>query len=97
VQWLAGCYQHNDLVHGRMQIGGRRVLLDQITADVLKISGRRDVVTPPHQTARAAHMPAARGFTTVDVPAGHVGLIVGPNARTTMFEPMARWLAARSA
>jgi polyhydroxyalkanoate synthase len=96
VQWLAGCYQRNDLVHGRMRIGDRQVLLDHITADVLKISGRRDVVTPPHQTARATHMPAARGFTTVDAPAGHVGLIVGPTARTTMFEPMAGWLGARS-
>lgn len=96
MQWLTGCYQRNDLVHGRMRIGNRHVHLDRITADVLEISGRRDVVTPPHQTARAAHMPSAGGFAPVDAPTGHVGLIVGPTARTTMYEPLARWLGERS-
>jgi polyhydroxyalkanoate synthase len=96
VQWLAGCYQRNDLVRGRMRIGGRRVELGRVTADVLRIRGRRDVVTPPHQTARPAHLPAARGFATVEAPAGHVGLIVGPAARTTMYQPLGRWLATRS-
>ena len=97
VQWLEGCYQHNDLVGDRMSIAGRPVRLDRVTAAVLRISGRRDVVTPPHQTARREHLPAAAGFSALHVPAGHVGLIVGPTARRAVYEPLGRWLGERSA
>lgn len=97
VQWLTGCYQHNDLVNGRMRIGGRPVLLERVTSNVLRIAGRRDVVTPPHQTARRAHLPAAAEFSTITAPAGHVGLIVGPGARTGVHRRLTRWLAERAA
>jgi polyhydroxyalkanoate synthase subunit PhaC len=97
VQWLAACYQRNDLVQGRMAIGGDAVRIDRVTASVLSISGRRDVITPPHQVARGGHFPAAGSFSAVAVAAGHVGLIAGPTARAEVHEPMARWLAGRSA
>lgn len=96
VEWLADCYWSNKLVHGRMRIGGRAARLDHITAAVLRISGRRDVVTPPHQNARAAHLPAAAEFSAVHVPAGHVGMVAGPTARRDVYEPLRRWLAPRS-
>jgi polyhydroxyalkanoate synthase len=96
VQWLADCYQHKQLVEGRMRIGGRPARLDHITAAVLRISGRRDIVTPPHQNAQRAHLPAAVEFSGVHVPAGHVGMVVGPTARSDVYEPLQRWLAPRS-
>lgn len=96
VQWLADCYQANELVEGRLLIDGRPARLDLITAAVLRISGRRDVVTPPNQNAQRAHMPAAADFSRVHVPAGHVGMVAGPTARSDVYEPLRRWLAPRS-
>ncbi|HSK98349.1 MAG TPA: hypothetical protein VK891_17110, partial [Euzebyales bacterium] len=91
------CYQHNDLVGDRMSIAGQPVHLGRVTAAVLRISGRRDVVTPPHQAARREHLPAAAGFAALHVPAGHVGLLVGPTAPQAMYDPLGRWLHDRSA
>jgi polyhydroxyalkanoate synthase len=96
VQWLERCYQDNELVRNRMRIGDRAVRLDRVTASVLSINGRRDVVTPPHQVAHGAHFPAADTFSTITARTGHVGLLVGPTARAEMHEPLVRWLARRS-
>jgi poly(3-hydroxyalkanoate) synthetase len=85
---LAACYQRNALANGRMRVGDRPVRLREITAEVLRISGRRDVIAPPHQMARAQHVPTAATCTIMHVPAGHVGMTAGPTSHTAVYEPL---------
>lgn len=96
VQWIRDFYLSNDLVAGRFEAGGRRVALPNVTAEVLSVAGEGDAVVPVAQTPAARHFPGASSFARLLVDAGHVGLVVGPTARSETWRPLREWILPRS-
>jgi polyhydroxyalkanoate synthase len=95
-QWMRALYRDNAVARGSMTVAGEKVTLEVVTAAVLTIAGRWDAIAPPFQAAVARHFPNAREFVRLDVPAGHVGVHVGPTAPDIAWRPLTDWLAARS-
>ncbi len=95
-QWLRDFYQHNRLAKAQLDIGGQRVDLSRITCPVLTVAGARDSVTPLVQATAAAHLIGAPDNTVLRVDAGHLGMVVGPPARTEVWPAISDWIAARS-
>jgi polyhydroxyalkanoate synthase len=93
-QWARALYRDDALVRGTMTVGGRRARLDDVTARVLVFAGQWDIIAPAFQAAVARQFPSAREFVRLDVPAGHVGVHVGPTAPAKVWRPLAEWLGA---
>ncbi|MEQ8201072.1 MAG: alpha/beta fold hydrolase [Syntrophomonadaceae bacterium] len=95
-EWLRDLYQENKLVNGEIILGGRRVELGRIKADLLAIAGTRDYVSPPYQIAPALQYMSSRDKTYLEYQVGHGGVVLGATARDTIYPTIADWLAERS-
>ncbi|MFN2556883.1 MAG: alpha/beta fold hydrolase [Nitriliruptorales bacterium] len=94
-QWIRSFYQGNLLASGRLRVRGRTAL-SQISASVLNIAGSQDSVTPLWQSGHTTDLIGSEDTQSLIVDAGHVGLVVGPNAKQDVWEPMMAWLVERS-
>ena len=69
---------------GEWEVGGRVVRPEALDISILDVVALRDRIVP------AA---SALGLgTRLDIDGGHVGMVVGSRARTTLWEPLARFL-----
>lgn len=81
-------YTANETGAGRWMVGGRAVTLPD-DAVTLTIGSTIDRIVP------ASAAPRAGRSLLIDL--GHVGMIVGRRAQTTVWEPLCEWVRARSA
>ena len=95
-RWVRDFYQHDKLVKGEMELRGHRVGLANIRCAVLNISGKRDHVVPPSQTAATTALARGSDKEYVSLDAGHVGMLVGPGAGGGLWPRVRDWLASRS-
>ncbi|MXU63995.1 alpha/beta fold hydrolase [Oceanomicrobium pacificus] len=80
----------NDLPAGRWSFLGGPVDPSRLTAPALLVSGRRDhIAAPAMGAALAARLPDADHLIA---DTGHVGMIVGRNAQTQVWEPVRDFL-----
>ena len=87
---LRGWYGHNEPANGRWRIAGLPVDPAAICTETLVVIPNNDRIVPPGSAmALAAQIPGAQ-VSRVDL--GHVGLIVGSQAQSLVWEPMAQWL-----
>jgi polyhydroxyalkanoate synthase subunit PhaC len=95
-QWMRCFYQENRLVRGEMSIGGERVDLSRISAAVLTIAGARDHIVPPAMARPLDELVSGTDHEYLELPAGHVGLLAGSGARTSLWPKVTAWLGERS-
>jgi polyhydroxyalkanoate synthase len=94
--WVGDLYQRNALVKGRMELGGTKVNLSNIRCAVLNVSGKWDYVVPPCQTKATTALACGPDHESVSLNAGHVGMLVGPAAASSLWPRLREWLAPRS-
>ncbi|MBV9309363.1 MAG: alpha/beta hydrolase [Solirubrobacterales bacterium] len=89
--WIVrNLFRDNLLIAGELEIGGRRVHLEQLTMPLNLLGGEKDHITPPDQVfalADAASTPPeliSRSVTT----GGHLGLFMGHEALSEYWPPM---------
>lgn len=93
---LKDCYRHNRLIRGGLVIGGTPVKLTDIGCSLLTIAAADDHLCPP-PAAEALNQAVASGDeTTVTVPGGHLGAVVGPGAAHLLWTKIISWLEPRS-
>lgn len=83
----------NALVTGSFELGGRTVSLSSITVPVLVFGGDTDGIAPV--PAVRAVVPLLAGSEDVRfevVPGGHLGMLTGRRARTTMWPLLDAWI-----
>ena len=95
-QWVGGLYQRDELVKGRVELRGTKVNLSNIGCAVLNVSGRWDYVVPPSQTEAITALACGPDHESVCLDAGHVGMLVGPAARGSLWPRVREWLVPRS-
>jgi polyhydroxyalkanoate synthase len=89
-------YQRNELVRGQLQLGARRVDLGGITCPLLLLTAKNDhLVAPPATEGIRPHV-GSRDIKSIEIAAGHVGLVVGSKAQRSLWPEATRWLAERS-
>ena len=94
-RWVRDFYQGDRLVKGQVELRGRRVDLSSIECALLNVSGKWDYVVPPSQTEATTALVRGRDKESVSLDAGHVGMLVGPGARS-LWPRVGDWLAPRS-
>jgi poly(3-hydroxyalkanoate) synthetase len=91
-------FRDNELIAGRLQIGGRRVALSAIEAPLFLLAGATDHITPPAQVFALADY---AGTPEADVmrdttPGGHLGLFMGHEALDRHWPPLLAAVRERS-
>jgi polyhydroxyalkanoate synthase len=95
-QFVKNLYQGNELVRGELTLGGRRVDLGRIACPVVLLTARNDHLVPPESTEGVRPHVGSPDVTSMSLPAGHVGLVVGGKAHARFWPEATRWVADRS-
>jgi polyhydroxyalkanoate synthase len=95
-RWVGDFYQRDKLVKGKMKLRGHRVDISNIRCAVLNVSGKWDCSVPSAQTKATTARASGQDKEYVSVDAGHVGMLVGPMAKGSLWPRVREWLAPRS-
>jgi polyhydroxyalkanoate synthase len=90
-------YQDNRLVAGTHHVRGRRVDLAAIRCPALAIVADRDQICPPAAATALLDHVTTTDTTTLRVPGGHVGAVVGSRAARELYPRVAEWFRRRLA
>lgn len=86
----------NGFVNDDLVIGGRRRHLSDITVPFLNVFGERDHIVPSASSKGLADLVGSADKGELELPAGHVGLIVGNGGRKRCMPAMSDWIMAHS-
>ena len=95
-EWITWMYKDNALIRGEIRLRGRRVDLAAIDQNLLVITAGADHIAPREGTVPLLHLVGSADVTHFDRPGGHIGLMIGSNAREGLWPDIAAWLARRS-
>ncbi|MFZ5780506.1 MAG: alpha/beta fold hydrolase [Pseudomonadota bacterium] len=90
---LVGWYGENLPGAGRWSVGGKRIVPSNIKVPSLVMIPSGDRIVPPLSAAALAD--PKRGLkraTRIDVPLGHIGMVVSSRARERCWTPLIDWL-----
>ena len=94
-EFVRGCFLNNDLIEGRMEVGGKVVDLSSIQIPVLGIIGESDHLVPPETTGVDAELFPNSEF--IRFPSGHVGLSVSSKSHAKLWPQVCKWLCNQDA
>jgi polyhydroxyalkanoate synthase len=93
---LIGWYGDNLPGTGRWVVGGRRIVPRKIARPALVMIPSGDRIVPPLSAAALADpRRGLRNATRIDLPLGHIGMVVSGRARELCWTPLIDWLKAR--
>jgi len=95
--YIGELYQDNRLVAGTHRALGRAVTLDAIRCPTAVVVADRDQICPPAAATALLDHVGTTDKTTLRVPGGHVGAVVGSRASRELYPALARWLDAKVA
>ncbi|HXT95662.1 MAG TPA: alpha/beta fold hydrolase [Polyangia bacterium] len=95
-RFVKGLYQENLLVKGLFELAGERVDLGRITAPLLLLTAKNDHLVAPSSTEGIRPHVGARDVQSMEIEAGHVGLVVSGKAHQSFWPAATRWLSDRS-
>ena len=85
------------LVQDRVRIDGRRVSLRDLTWPLLNIVAQKDHIVPCGAATPVAELVGSAEARTLELPAGHVGLVMGRSASKTTMPAIVGWLSEHDA
>lgn len=95
--YIKDLYQGNRLVAGTHRALGRAVDLGAIRCPALAIVADRDQICPPAAATALLERVSTKDTTTLRVPGGHVGAVVGSRAARELYPAVSSWFATRLA
>lgn len=88
-------YRRNGLLRG-MTVGDKHVDISKITANLLTITASEDHLCPPESSYALNERVGSADQTSLTVPGGHLGAVIGKRARTVLWTRIVDWLVHRS-
>lgn len=95
-QWIRDFYQQNKLIKGELVVRGRKVNLESIKANVLSISGAKDIIAQPHQAKALIDVISSEDKKYIELPVGHTSIAFGSKASSMTYPTVADWLEEHS-
>ncbi len=93
---LIGWYGDNLTGTGRWVVGGKRIVPAKIAKPALVMIPSGDRIVPPLSAAALADPKRGlKNVTRLDLPLGHIGMVVSGRARELAWTPLIDWLKAR--
>ena len=86
----------NGFVNDDLVIGGVRRHLSDIKVPFLNVIAERDHIVPPASTRGLVDLVGSNDKAEIELPAGHVGLIVGSGGRKRCMPAMSDWMMSKS-
>jgi polyhydroxyalkanoate synthase len=84
--------RQNILTTGEMPLGRRTVRLSDITCPVLNVMAEQDHMVPPAASEILGDLVGSTDVTEVRIPAGHIGLAAGRDAKRNTVPRIIEWL-----
>ena len=93
---LVGWYGDNLPGTGQWVVGGKKIVPRKITRPALVMIPSGDRIVPPLSAAALADPKRGlKNVTRLDLPLGHIGMVVSGRARELCWTPLIDWLKAR--
>jgi len=93
---LVGWYGDNLPGKGQWAVGGKRIVPRKITRPALVMIPSGDRIVPPLSAAALADPKRGlKNVTRLDLPLGHIGMVVSGRARELCWTPLIDWLKSR--
>jgi polyhydroxyalkanoate synthase len=86
----------NALVTGRIELGGDRCSLADITVPLLSVIGLRDHLIPPASSEAVMDLVGSTDKRELRQDGGHIGLALGKSAHKTTIPTIIEFLEKRS-
>lgn len=81
------------LIRGELEIGGRRVDVDNVTMPVLNVDAERDDLIPPASSIPLGDHVGTDDYTATSFDVGHIGMYVSGRVQRELPAHIAGWLA----
>jgi len=91
-------FRDNELIAGRLEVGGERVDLGRIDCPLNLLAGAGDHITPPDQVFALADYASSKETDVLrdTTPGGHLGLFMGRESLSDHWPPLLSAVLARS-
>ena len=94
-QFVRDGYQKNLLIQGKMEVGGQRVNLKNITMPVLNIYGQYDHLVPPAAADKLTGEVGSADTEDLCLDTGHIGIYVSSKTQKEFTPKIIQWLKER--
>jgi polyhydroxyalkanoate synthase len=94
-EFVADCFQKNLLIQSKMELGGRRVDLQNLTMPLLNIYGRFDHLVPPPMCELLTSRVGSKDTEDMCLETGHIGIYVSAKCQKELAPKIAGWLKER--
>ncbi|MCA6436581.1 MAG: class III poly(R)-hydroxyalkanoic acid synthase subunit PhaC [Bacteroidetes bacterium] len=96
-QFMKDLYQQNKLVKGELEVGGKKVNLKNLTANLLNIYATEDHLVPPAATTPLNDLVGSKDKELYSFKGGHIGVFVGSKSQKELAPAVTTWLKKRDA
>ncbi len=94
-QFITDCYKKNLLIQSKLELGGRRVELKNLTMPLLNIYGQFDHLVPPEACELLTKHVGSRDTEDMCLKTGHIGIYVSSKCQREFAPKIIRWLKER--
>ena len=94
-QFIKDCYQKNLLIQSKMELGGRRVDLKNITMPLINFYGQYDHLVPPAACELLTSKVGSKDTQDICLQTGHIGIYVSSKFQKEFAPKIAGWLKER--
>lgn len=96
-QFIKDFYQKNLLIQNKLEVGGNRVDLKNVTMPLINFYGKFDHLVPPEACELLTGRVGSRDTTDVCLDTGHIGIYVSSKCQREFAPRIAKWLLERDA
>jgi polyhydroxyalkanoate synthase len=94
-QFIKDCYQGNKLLQNKLEVGGQRVDLNNLTMPLLNIYGKFDHLVPPEACEKLVKKVGSKDTEDICLNTGHIGIYVSSKYQEKFAPKIASWLFQR--
>jgi len=94
-QFIEDGYKKNLLIQSKMELGGKRVDLKNITMPLLNFYGKYDHLVPPEACELLTKMIGSTDKEDICLNTGHIGIYVSSKCQKEFTPKIAKWLKER--
>lgn len=94
-QFITDCYKKNLLIQSKLELGGKRVDLKNITMPLLNFYGQYDHLVPPEACELLTREVGSTDTEDICMKTGHIGIYVSSKCQKEFAPKIVQWLKER--
>jgi polyhydroxyalkanoate synthase len=94
-QFIQDCYKNNLLIQSKLEVGGKRVDLKNITMPLLNFYGKFDHLVPPEACEKLTAAVGSADTEDICLKTGHIGIYVSSKCQKEFVPKIVKWLMQR--